>query len=372
MKNAPPRQLKILVLSAKGWGTGSALRAFYIAQALGKRGHEVTFVKPIRTLPLWFDMILSKYYYFFQTCFSRFDVVFCVKPYPTVALTLWWQRKRGAKIVIDVDDLDYAYSQGLFQEFHRWLQEPWPKWADLVTYHNPKLREPLQEVFEVPNEKSVQLQQGVDFSIFNRSPANPDDLPLPTAEWLAYQTSCSILCFSAHLNNACDLEPVLDSFSLLLRDRPATRLLIAGGGPDQDRFEHLSEKLGINGFLHFTGYLAPRQVAACLKVSDTVLTFYGPAPANLHRASMKLREALACGLKVVATNVGEAAQWKSALFLSEPNPTAYTQAVLLALKAKKAPQGASKLVKKWDWTDCVAGLEKRLIEPPRRHDRHGR
>ena len=57
--------LTYLVLSAKGWGTGSALRAFYIAQAFRKRGHTVYFPKPLPTLPFWLDMALSKPYYFF-------------------------------------------------------------------------------------------------------------------------------------------------------------------------------------------------------------------------------------------------------------------------------------------------------------------
>ena len=68
MKSPAPRhakRLKLLILSAKGGGTGCALRAFYIAEAFRKRGHKVTFIKPIPSLPLWFDMALSAFYYFF-------------------------------------------------------------------------------------------------------------------------------------------------------------------------------------------------------------------------------------------------------------------------------------------------------------------
>ena len=55
----PTRPLRILVLSAKGWGTGSALRAFYVAEALRQRGHEVVFAKPLPTWPFWLDMAFS-------------------------------------------------------------------------------------------------------------------------------------------------------------------------------------------------------------------------------------------------------------------------------------------------------------------------
>jgi len=360
---SPSQPLRILVLSAKGWGTGSALRAFYLSEALRKRGHAVTFVKPLPTLPFWLDMALSLPFYFFTTCLSRYDAVLCVKPYPTVIPALWLQRHKGAKVVIDVDDLDYAYSRGAFRRFHQWLQRPWPAWADLTTYHNPHLREPLLGDFRVPKEKLLQVPQGVDLDTFHPGPPHPEDLPTLTAEWLAYQTSCRVLCFTAHLNNACDLSPVLSAFSLLLSRLPNTRLLVAGGGPDQDRFEHQAERLGINGFLHFTGPLTPRQVAACLKASDLALAYYADTPANSHRASMKLREALACGRRVLATCVGEAKDWKGSLFLSDPTPSAYADAIPKALAAKNPPQGASRLVKKWSWTDCVTGLEKALGRP---------
>jgi glycosyltransferase involved in cell wall biosynthesis len=73
---------------------------------------------------------------------------------------------------------------------------------------------------------------------------------------------------------------------------------------------------------------------------------------------MKLRESLACGLKVVATRVGEAASWKKGLFLSPANPEGFARAVLLALKAKKSPREGALLVKKWGWEACVEPLEK--------------
>jgi len=355
-----PKKLKVLVLSAKGWGTGSALRAFYLSEALRKRGHEVDFVRPLPTFPFWLDMALSTFTTFFATFLSRYDGVLCVKPYPTVVPTLWLHRQKGARIVIDVDDLDYAYSRGAFRRFHQWLQTPWPRWADLVTYHNPHLREPLLADFGVPKDKLLQVPQGVDFDIFHPGPPAPEDLPTLTAEWLAYQSSCRTLCFTAHLNNACDLSPVLKAFSLLLSPLPNARLLVAGGGPDRDRFEHQAELLGINGFLHFTGAITPRQVAACLKASDLALAYYADTPANSHRASMKLREALACGVRVLATSVGEAKDWKGALFLSNPSPAAYAQAIPGALSSKNPPRGGARLVKKWSWTDCVRGLEKAL------------
>ncbi len=352
--------LKIVVFSAKGGGTGCALRARYIAEAFRKRGHQALFVKPIPSLPLWFDMVLSLPYYFLVSLFSRFDAAMVIKPYPMAVPALWLQRLKGAKIVIDVDDLDYDYSRGLFRAFHRWLQKRWPVWADLVTYHNPELLTPIREFFKVPSEKLVQLAQGVDTDLFRLEKPRFENLPPAAAQLQSQKDRGPILAFTAHLNVACDLEPVLESFKLLRQTLPKVQLLIAGGGPDETRFKRLAGELGIAESVHFTGMVTPEQVAACLGLAGTALVYYRDTPVNRHRASMKLREALACGCKVVATDVGEAARFKKALFLSKPDPKSYAKAVLGALKAKKSPQAGALLVKKWDWIRCVEPLEKEL------------
>ena len=99
-----------------------------------------------------------------------------------------------------------------------------------------------------------------------------------------------------------------------------------------------------------------------LEQADAALVYYRDTPVNRHRASMKLREALASGPRVVATAVGEAVQFKKALFLSKPDPKSFAKAVLTALKAKKSPQAGALLVKKWDWVNCVEMLEKAFLK----------
>jgi glycosyltransferase involved in cell wall biosynthesis len=232
MKPSTPTQTprkSYLVLSSKGSGTGCALRALYIAEALRRKGHTVHFPKPLPTLPGWIDMGLSTFYYFAYSLFVVSDVAFCVKPYPMAVPALWVQRLKGAKVVFDVDDVDDAYSHGVFQKFHRWLQKPWPQWADLATYHNPLLKEHLLADFNVPGSKIRQVPQGVDSFIFNTLPLKEIDLPPGVANWKAARKG-PLLCFTAHLNVACDLGPVLEAFKLILESSPSSRLLVAGAG----------------------------------------------------------------------------------------------------------------------------------------------
>jgi hypothetical protein len=54
--------------------------------------------------------------------------------------------------------------------------------------------------------------------------------------------------------------------------------------------------------------------------------------------------------------------WKSAVFLSKPDPLSFAQATLKALMSKKRTQAAALLVKKWDWTNCVENLEQTILK----------
>jgi len=360
-KTTPHQTLSILVLSAKGWGTGSALRAFYIAEALKQRGHRVQFIKPLPTLPYWLDMAFSCPYYFWKTIFTRHQVVLAVKPYPTVIPAMLWQKMLGAKTVIDVDDLDFAYSDGLFRTIHEWLQMPWPRRADWVTYHNPKLKESLLDFFKVDPCKTIQLPQGVNETIFNKKPLNPENLPAKAAALYKAKPRKPILVFTAHLNVACDLEPALYAFKEVLHQIPQAQLLIAGGGPDENHFKKITRDLGIEPSVHFTGLITISQVAACLKISDLTLVYYSDTPVNHHRASMKLREALVCGRPIVATGVGETLQFKKMIFLSNPDPRSYAKRILSVLRTKKTLPPYNLASKKWSWIHCVENLEKELL-----------
>jgi len=352
----PPRRLRILVLSAKGSGTGSALRARYVADALRLRGHDVFFAPLLPTWPLWLDMALSTLWYIPFALTKRYDAVWCVKPYPSLAPACFIQKCLGAKIVFDIDDLDWAYSGGLFRSIHRLFQTPWPRWGSFATYHNPKLKDALLSDFHLTPKDIVRVPQGVDPVLFH--PATSHDRKTVGSREPWFQMHHPLLVFTAHLNVACDLSELLLSFQTFLKNHPKAGLLVAGGGPDQTRFEQEACDLGLAEHTRFTGLLPPSQVADFLRSSDAVLVYYRDTEANRHRASLKVREALACGCRVVATKVGDHSEWGAWATLSKPEPNAFAETVDKALKKKDKVKAAPA---SWYWQNCVADLEKRLL-----------
>ena len=356
--NAP---MHFLILSSKGRGAGCILRARGIARGLARHGHTVQVLPPFPTLPFWLDMALDGIWYFLAGLFVRSDVAVGIKPYPTLVPALLWQKAvHGAKVVLDVDDLDYAYGTGRFLEFHKALQLPWPRRADRVTYHNPHLKGPLKSVFGVKEERLVPLPQGVVTERFRPFKPGPRDLPRSARAFLGASRPDPLLVYTAHLNQACGLAEILESLAVLKRHLPRVGLLVAGGGPDLSHLRSVARQRGVEDRVRFTGLLKQEQVAACLNLADLVLVYYGISAANKHRASMKLREALACRAQVVATHVGEIHHFARHVHLSSPDPHSFARAVRRALKGPRKPPLPAEALKRLNWGDCVRSLERKV------------
>jgi len=82
-----------------------------------------------------------------------------------------------------------------------------------------------------------------------------------------------------------------------IRKRMAARLLIVGEGPDLGRAERLIDELGITAHVELVG--EARDVVGLLSVSDLFLL-----PSLQESFGLSALEAMACGVPVVASNVG--------------------------------------------------------------------
>jgi glycosyltransferase involved in cell wall biosynthesis len=132
---------------------------------------------------------------------------------------------------------------------------------------------------------------------------------------LGVSGTTKMVLFVGNLLPVKDPSLLLQSFAqLVARDAPNDwQLVLIGKGPLKHRLEQLAAALGIAKRVRFTGPLAADQVAQWMSAADVLcLTSWNEGLPNV------VLEALACGLPVVATNVGgiaEAidAEWKGQL-----------------------------------------------------------
>jgi len=96
-----------------------------------------------------------------------------------------------------------------------------------------------------------------------------------------------------------NLSLLLDAFARLAKD-PPTRLIVVGGGPELQRLQMRAEDLGIAARTLFFGHTAtPERVMPAFDIFAM--------SSKTEQMPIGLLEAMACGLPVVATDVGDIA-----------------------------------------------------------------
>lgn len=143
-----------------------------------------------------------------------------------------------------------------------------------------------------------------------------------------------LVLFVGRLEGAKDPSLLIDTFYYINKRVPKSRLLIRGGGALKKKIEERISRYGLKEKVVFFGILPQDKVAELMRISDVFLL-----TSAFEGMPMSVLEALACGLPVVSTNVGEVKRVVrdefSGLTCSERDPVAIGNAVLKVLKSKK-------------------------------------
>ena len=299
--------LRIMVVSGLGKDSGCTVRARYLTTALRKAGAKARLAPGLKTLPLFLDQIAASAWNL-RLLSHPCDVVIGCKPQPAITPLLTLKKLQGATTVMDIDDLDFGYRSGLLRWMTMRVQQPFPRLCDLVTYHNEALLEVIRDVFHVPAARLFRLPQAVDTDIFH-----------PNVHSAAHRNG-SVVVYPAHLNIASDLDAVFDVIRLARQHLPSLQLVVIGGGPKERHFRALAKAKNVDDITSFTGLVEPECVPKYLARGDIGIAYYKDNEVNRFRASMKVREMLACGLQVVCTDVGDLKQFARFTYQAPPEP----------------------------------------------------
>jgi glycosyltransferase involved in cell wall biosynthesis len=338
--------MKILVLCSQAKDTGAHFRAEYIYKYLKKAGAEAEYIyPPYKSMPFMLDFIFSMVYYFFAVMNRKPDYVIILKPYPNTVLPALILKAGGARIIIDIDDLDYGYRTGPLSDFIKWLQHYLTKPAALITSHNTALIKQISKEHPELKNRIYRLNQCVDLDIFSPGKAGIREI---NAIRNSYKGK-KLLFYMANLNIASCLESVLDALAHIKDDN--VLLLVAGGGPLLQRYRKAAAKRGLMTRAVFLGPVERSRAAEYIMAADLCLVYYNEEPVNRYRASMKLREYLAMSRPVVATGVGEIKDFKKILYLCRPTPKAFAAEIIKHLKNldKREKKGYKVIRKNYEW-----------------------
>jgi glycosyltransferase involved in cell wall biosynthesis len=355
-----PEPLRVVVLSALSADSGSYLRACRLGRALERAGARVTVVKSIRSMPFMLHYPISLLLYL-RVLVRRCDVVIGLKPLPNVGIVLLVKKLLGSLTVVDIDDIDFGFRTGWLARLNRLLQLPTPKRCDLVTYHTDRLRPFIRETFGVADDRLYQLPQGVDLDLCT-PPALASTNSLRTA--LGLRGTERLVVYAAHLNIASDLDAIFDIIRIASRRRPDLRLLVVGGGPLEQHFRRMARDLGVDKLTIFTGYVSPERVGGYLALGDAALVYYKDIDVNYFRESMKLRDMLALGLKVVCNDVGDLKRFEDYTYQTGTAHEEVARQLVRLIESGGDGREARGMayVRRLDWNDIGAGLLSRLVE----------
>ena len=338
------------------------LRAAAVVRLLGEAGYEILAPRPRGRPGSIGELVrtLIPYCWFALTC--RADLAVGFKPHLNVTLPLLICRLRGIPTWIDVDDMDHAYRDGALGKFVEISQRPFPRLFRIVTYHNPSLEAVLLGDMRCRPERLLRLEQGVDYATFSAAAPAARVAQIRREFGLAGK---KVAVYTAHLNVASDLEPVLEAWRDVAARVPAAFLLVVGGGPKLDEYRRLVAGMGLADRVGFTGEVPHGDVPAFVAVADAALLYFSDRLANRYRCSLKLREYFAAGLRVVCNDGGELKQFAHLTYQSGSAPREFAAAIVRALSG--GSDGRERTAKTYaadhlDWRAIVRAVEPHIAQ----------
>lgn len=101
-----------------------------------------------------------------------------------------------------------------------------------------------------------------------------------------------------------DLETMIRSAAIVLREAPDTKFLLVGDGVVAEALRELARSLGIERSFIFPGYVNEEEMAVCLQAADV----YVSTSLSDSGIPASTAEAMACGLPVISTDAGDISQ----------------------------------------------------------------
>lgn len=144
----------------------------------------------------------------------------------------------------------------------------------------------LQEVFQQYHKSAIVIPNVLDKTLFYQDKAiKINDKPH--------------FIVTRNLEAIYDVATTIRAFALIVKAFPNATLSIAGTGPEKQALTALITRLQLNESIHFTGRLAPKEMAKLYQQADVMLN-----ASTVDNTPNSIIEALACGTPVVSTNAG--------------------------------------------------------------------
>ncbi len=374
-----------------------AARMLPLAQALTRRGHEVVIVAPpvhnpedAATCVVHGDVpvihtaapslpgaagVAQQTLALLREALRRSpDVVHLFKPkgYSGLAALLMRAVRPAAPLVADTDDWegpggwnDLLPYPPAAKRLFAWQERDLPRRADAVTVASRALETLIWSLGIAP-DRVFYLPNGVEPSTFNLQPST---FNLQPSTFNLQPSTFNLLLYTRFWE--LDVREVVAALVGITARRPNARLIVAGRGErgEERMLLRLAERAGLSHAVEYRGWLAPEQIPATLASADVALAPMQDTLINRARGLAKLLELMGAGLPIVASRVGQAAEYLehgvSGWLVPPGNAGALAEAALLLLNdaglRRRLSVGARQAARRYAW-DSLAEVAERAYK----------
>jgi len=160
-----------------------------------------------------------------------------------------------------------------------------------------------------------------------------------------------------------DIETLINSMPLVLKEIPETKFSIVGGGSQEAKLKEQAKSLGISPSVKFTGRIPNDELPEYLNSADIYVS------TSLSDAGLasSTAEAMACGLPVIITDFGDNKKWVedgiNGFLIPLKNPQALASKIVYLIRNKEIRNrfghiNRQIIVDRNDWAKEMAKIEK--------------
>lgn len=151
----------------------------------------------------------------------------------------------------------------------------------------------------IPQNRIHLISHGVDINKFSPSKHDPGFMER------IFKTRYAVVTCIRGFDPIYNVETVIRSIPLVMKEIPEVNFLIAGTNHDEDRIKKLAESLGVSAAINFCGDIPHDQLPTYLASSDIHVS----ASLSDGGVAVSTFEAMSSGVPVVVTNTGDNSIW---------------------------------------------------------------
>jgi len=197
--------------------------------------------------------------------------------------------------------------------------------ADLITCDAEHMKKAMKQL-GVSAEKIKIIHFGIETEKF--SPGVKNERLIKELGLSGYHSVISL----RNLDPVYDLESLIKSIPLILKEIPKTKFVIAGTGPQEKMLKKLAYSLKVLEMTQFVGRIPNDDIPKYLRTAD----IYVSTSLSDAGIAASTAEAMACGLPVVITGSGENRKWvndgKNGFVVPLKNPELLAEKIIYLLK----------------------------------------